>query len=471
MKRIGVSRGMAVTVACVGVMLGVPAGVSAASLGLAAGGRHQHSDATGGRKLWLARYHGLGYGQPRAMVVSPNGSTVLVTGFTRSGPVVEATTVAFRAATGDRLWAARYRSGGPGYSDDAAAIAVSPDGAAVYVTGEGSSKNGPGYYTTLAYKTTTGAQLWERNYSPSSNSAATSVAVSPDGKTVFVTGSTSYGGAYATIAYNAATGAQRWLASYNGVGGGVTGATSVAASPGGSAVYVTGTVGTSSGAVDFGTVAYDAATGAQLWATIYASPAGENSAGSLAVSPDGSEVFVQGLSENTGNTGQDYATVAYSAATGSQVWARRYSNGEGNPSSLVVSPDGSDLFVTGTETIKGVEYYTTRAFSTATGSQVWLRRYLAHPGNAISMAVSPDGSKVFVTGDITVNGAPQPDFGTVAYSAATGAQLWTARHSATTGESEAQAVAVSPDGGKVFVFGQSPAPNGHLVYTVIAYSS
>ena len=80
-----------------------------------------------------------------------------------------------------------------------------------------------------------------------------------------------------------------------------------------------------------------------------------------------------------------------------------------------------------------------------------MRRYLAHLGSAVSIAVSPDGSKVFVTGDIYVNGGPYPDFGTVAYSAATGAQLWTARHSATTGGSEAQAVAVSPNGSKVVV--------------------
>jgi hypothetical protein len=49
----------------------------------------------------------------------------------------------------------------------------------------------------------------------------TAVAPSPDGATVFVTGfSTGSGGFFdfATLAYDAATGHRRWLARYNGPG-------------------------------------------------------------------------------------------------------------------------------------------------------------------------------------------------------------------------------------------------------------
>ena len=42
----------------------------------------------------------------------------------------------------------------------------------------------------------------------------------------------------------------------------------------------------------------------------------------MAVSPDGQTVFVTGYSGSS--TGDDYATVAYNAATGTPRWVKRY---------------------------------------------------------------------------------------------------------------------------------------------------
>jgi DNA-binding beta-propeller fold protein YncE len=88
----------------------------------------------------------------------------------------------------------------------------------------------------------------------------------------------------------------------------------VAVSPGGRAVFVTGTsfAGTSGGTSheDYATVSYNAVTGARLWASFYSGPAGQSYASGLAVSPDGTKVFVTG-----GTVGDtlpfEYATVAY----------------------------------------------------------------------------------------------------------------------------------------------------------------
>ena len=99
-------------------------------------------------------------------------------------------------APGARLWLRRYN--GPASRDDNAwAMAMSPGGGRVYVTGHDPA-DGSG--ATVAYNTSTGAQLWVTRYKGYS---ATAVAVSPDGATVFVAGYSHGPGqpGYVTVAY------------------------------------------------------------------------------------------------------------------------------------------------------------------------------------------------------------------------------------------------------------------------------
>ena len=97
--------------------------------------------------------------------------------------------------------------------------------------------------------------------------------------------------------------------------------------------------------------------------------------------------------------------------------------------------------------------------STISNRALWLRRYNG-PGNgsdsAQAIALSPDGTKIFVTG--YSDGADPGfsfDYATVAYDVATGRKLWLNRYSGSVCTDAAAALAVSPDGTRVFVTGFS----------------
>src|SRR2546422_551809 len=87
-----------------------------------------------------------------------------------------------------------------------------------------------------------------------------------------------------------------------------------------------------------------------LWARRYNGPGnGADYYSSAAVSSDGAMVYVTGRSEGSGS-GTDYATIGYDGLTGARVWISRYNaprNGDDTPGSIAVSPDGARVYVTG----------------------------------------------------------------------------------------------------------------------------
>jgi hypothetical protein len=296
---------------------------------------------------------------------------------------------------------------------------------------------------------------------------------------VFVSGSSEggpTGNDYATLAYDSNTGSTLWVTRSN-IAGLDDDADSMAVSPDGSKIFVTGDAWVGNGATDYATVAYDTVTGAALWKRQYSGPLafGQDHAYAIAASPDGSDVFVTGTSYGTVGA-CDYATVAYATDSGATLWERRY-NGPGNgcdaARSLVVSADGSRVFLTGESTASSFEYgYATFALDAATGDRIWLARFDSPLGGddmATALALSPDGAFVYVTGSTsTSNGF---DYGTVAYDAATGALLGLNLYNgAANGNDEPIAAAVSPDGSELFVTGSSEGPSGSdWDYATIAY--
>jgi DNA-binding beta-propeller fold protein YncE len=315
-----------------------------------------------------------------------------------------------------------------------------------------------------------GTRLWRRAYSLGFGGGAVAVVASPDSSTVFVTGSVTGPHGHSqigTVAYRAATGAQLWVARYRGPVNTDSNATSLAVSPDGQRVFVTGRyVGRhiSSHGV---TLAYQAATGASPWTAVNPSARPIFPHGA-AISPDGSTLFV------TSGDGVGLATIAYHAATGGTVWTQEYTGPQpgGSASAVAVSPDGATVFVTGSVQVSpGDDEYATVAYQAATGTMRWASVQNGTSGSfgddsgASALALSPDGGTVFVTGTLTTTRGAS--YGTAAYNAATGTKLWLRLYqsqSTTTLNDFAAALAVSPDGGAVFVTGAANNAYGTVAY-------
>ncbi len=298
----------------------------------------------------------------------------------------------------------------------------------MYVTGY-SGEPGRNDYVTIAYDAATGTRRWMSRYNgpAGGNDQGRAVTVSPDGRTVYVTGRSqgkTSGYDIATIAYNASTGARRWVSRYNDPANLNDFGSALAVSPGGQVLYVTGGSGAPGRHLGFATIAYKSSTGKALWTSRTRGWLIINNVdSSVGVTPDGRTVVVASYTAGT-TTRTAYLTTAYNASTGAARWSRRYGGPAGYndnlPAALGISPDGSTVYVTGTSDNPASERdYATVAYRIATGGQLWVSRFTGL-GNSFdqanALAVNPKGGAVYVTGSSEIS-LTRADFATVAYRA------------------------------------------------------
>jgi hypothetical protein len=431
--------------------------------------------SSGGGQRWVASYRFGDKAVSDAVAVTPDGSTVFVTGTTDQGESdSHFATLAYDASTGAQTWVATFLlATDHDQYGRGRAIAVSPDGSTVYVTGSTGcfrcydpSLEG---WATLAYDVATGDRLWSARFLAGTEPG--SVAVSPDGSEVFVNGSINGGEGSETRAYYASDGDLAWAVSNDDRP--VYARTALQVSPNGATVYAASTVtgdgftcGSSGG---YRTTAMRAVDGSTRWSSTFAFDAGREcgDASDIALSRDGSTVWVTGYGGQTQGDGGTFAagTVAYDAHTGARLWDEQDARMHVTPGDISVylaaAPDGSKVFAVGNYCDTAAsptcaqQPLVTAAYDGASGSRLWLSQFDGGgQGWPTGIAVSPDGTSVYESGSVNLPcSQPCAQAGynghLIAYGAETGGEEWVATYP----ENVPWGLAVSPDGGSVYEAG------------------
>lgn len=469
------------------------------------------------------------------MVVSPKGNRL----FAWSPPPSSGSAKFYArdTATGQLVWEAT-QAGITSATAGIRELTVSPDGNRVYAVSDdiasGATIDHDRDIIVTAYAASTGKPLWTRVLGLPAISRsdryvsvdmARAITVSPDGRRVYVIGFTRLldrirvvGAPWVTnpaivlAAYDRSTGNLLWNRIKGGKYSELHGLF-LRVSPNSRKVYVGGAHATCGrGPVrcpqSFLLLAFlghnpaaPSKEGKVLWDAVYDGFGGADQPVGMDLAPDGSKVFLTGWSGgptwSTDWPDYDWATVAYSTATGAEVWVARYGgpkddrpdplnrtfeDGNTSPSSIVVSPKGDAVFVTGMfeaypvmdtravvqERPVAQRHEVTVAYRATTGKRLWVAQFRtldssaapvtgahhAHPATlGASVTVAPDGSRVYVAGTAagTDRDLLHQDV-TVAYKAGTGQQSWIARVTRPPADlPPSQWVSVSPDGGTVLV--------------------
>jgi DNA-binding beta-propeller fold protein YncE len=435
-RRIPPLRRLAIAALGLGALLALALAIPALGSGGTSLSFQECFNANGGG---CASSSNAGLGNADAIALSPDGKSVYVASQSDDGVV----RFDRDTSTGALTYEGCFTSDSSGCAVDnlpsmvdAQGVAVSPDGKSVYVTSfsEGSVDHFERNTTSgeLTYKDCVSS----RSFGCGSGdevpglSGAWGIAVSPDGKDVYVAAEERE--AIVSFARNETTGSltdEGCLSVHNvgcgagnGAAPGVVGATDVAVSPDGNDVYVAGGIPGESGWLSTfkrstgGALTYEGCATSTSSGCAAANEPGMVSARGVAISPDGKSVYVASetsnavarFSRNMTSGALSYDDCLTSESSGC---ATNSVTGLKGAFGLAVSPDGASVYVTSLghddalvrlerNTTSGAlsfgECFTHQVASETPCGAIHVRSSLPGLAGAERVAASPDGQNVYV---------------------------------------------------------------------------
>ena len=298
-----------------------------------------------------------------------------------------------------------WRNGSAGVTglNGATGVALSPDGRSLYAAGELDDA-----VAVFDRDSSTGALTFVEVQKDATNgvaglNGAHGVAVSPDGANVYV--ASKIGDSLAVFSRDPATGQLTFLQSKrDNVGGvnGLNGAEGVAVSPDGADVYVAGRNDNA-----LAVFSRDPADGTLTFVEIQrdgvAGVTGLGGAKGVAISSDGAHVYAAGSLDNA------VAVFGRDVATGKLTLIEVQSEGQNGVTGLAraralqLSPDGANLYVAGGDDDALAVFDRDPATGTLTFVQLLKNGVNGVNGlnGADAVAVSPDGTHVYTTGSVS----------------------------------------------------------------------
>lgn len=428
----------------------------------------------------------------RDMTVSADGSVAYVVGHMDAvdddGGFRTLTVTAFDTATGDVVW--QYEQDRPGpddYGNWGFAIALSPDETQLVAAGKPNSPYPPPPTPNIGWDfvsldAATGSEQWTvREFVDVRVTQPNAVHFVSDTEFI-VTGSEQPhwpdGYRLWVSARSAASGDELWqdVHAYSENSERNLYDRGSAVSSDGSTVVVNGyaTICCSPPVSNWVAVAWDVDSGTKSWVN-------EDVSGVAAL--PGPVVLGDDKAFMSGNvfdydTGSVPVVMAMDLASGATEWIFEEATFQGNARDNALSSDGSTLFVAGDTSGGPSDYgYFMKALDPETGAEQWTTQTKASPyreqGGFPTIALNEAMEQVSYTG-MSPSQSDQYyahyDFATLAWDTTTGDHLWTARYNGAEDDRDyAKRVAVSPDGSRLIVGGQTVGESGTQDIALVAY--